>query len=44
MVTYINVEIFWWIYTNNIFDVLWEHLMKFEMNLMNIEYPKTCLK
>jgi len=25
---------------NNILDVLWEHLENFEMNLMNMEYPK----
>jgi hypothetical protein len=26
------------------YDVLWEHLTKFETNLMNIKYPKTFLK
>jgi len=25
----------------NIFDVLWEHLEKFETNLMNMDYLKT---
>jgi hypothetical protein len=28
---------------NNIFDILWEHLENFEMNLMNMECPKTLL-
>jgi len=27
---------------NNIPNVLWEHLNKFEINLMNMEYLKTC--
>jgi hypothetical protein len=26
------------LYNNNIPNVLWEHLAKFEMNLMSIEY------
>jgi len=24
---------------NNVHNILWEHQNKFEMNLMNIEYP-----
>jgi hypothetical protein len=28
---------------DNIFDVSWEHLEIFEMNLMSMEYPKTLL-
>jgi hypothetical protein len=26
------------------YNVLWEHLTKFETNLMNIKYPKAFLK
>ncbi len=25
---------------NNVFNMLWEHVKKFEMNVMNIKYPK----
>lgn len=29
---------------NDIFNVLWEHLGKIEMNLMSMEYSKTLSK
>jgi len=29
---------------NNILNILWEHLDKFEMNQMNMEYSKWLLK
>jgi hypothetical protein len=29
---------------NNEFNMLWEHVEKFEMNIMNIKYPKTFKK
>ncbi len=29
---------------NNIFNVLWEHLAKIEMNLMGTKYSKTISK
>jgi hypothetical protein len=28
----------------NVYNILWEHLIKFEMNSMNIEYPKAFFK
>ncbi len=28
---------------DNIFDVLWEHLTNFEMNILSMEYPKQLL-
>jgi len=43
MVTWIDIETFGWT-CNNIFDVLWEHLEKIEMNLMNMQYQKMFLK
>jgi len=32
-----------YLYSNGL-NILWEHLYEFEMNLMNIKYPKALLK
>jgi hypothetical protein len=44
MVIQINIENVWFFCTTMFFNILWEHLYKFETNLMNIEYPKAFFK
>jgi hypothetical protein len=37
------IFMFWMNLNNIIPNVLWEHLNFFEINLVSMEYPKTCL-
>lgn len=42
--SYVNVDFNFFYFYNNVSNVLWEHVYKFEINLMNINDPNAILK